>query len=70
MSEQVNQAAAAVQPEHRSEEQRMDRMYHFLYAVIWPFFNFFHPVKVIGRENIPDGPAVICPNHPTAGDPF
>ncbi len=70
MSEQVNQAAAAVQPEHRSEEQRMDRMYHFLYAVIWPFFNFFHPVKVIGRENIPDGPAVICPNHTTAGDPF
>lgn len=48
----------------------MDAMFHFLYLVIWPFFNLFHPVRAIGRENIPDGPVVICPNHTTAGDPF
>lgn len=50
--------------------KRMDGWFHFLYAVIWPFFNLFHPVRAIGRENIPEGPAVICPNHSTAGDPF
>lgn len=48
----------------------MDRYYHFLYAVIWPFFNLFHPVKAVGRENIPEGGAIICPNHTSASDPF
>ncbi len=47
-----------------------DRCYHLLYAVIYPFFNLFHPVKAIGRENIPAGAAVICPNHTSASDPF
>lgn len=48
----------------------LDRWYHLLYAVIWPFFNLFRPIRVVGRENIPEGPAVICPNHTTIGDPF
>lgn len=48
----------------------MDRFYHVLYAVIWPFFNLFHPVKAIGRENIPEGAVIICPNHTKASDPF
>ena len=47
-----------------------DRCYHLLYAVIYPFFNLFHPVKTVGQENIPDGAAVICPNHTNASDPF
>ena len=54
----------------QQERRRMDGWFHFLYAVIWPFFNLFRPVRAIGRENIPDGPAVICPNHTTADDPF
>ncbi len=49
---------------------RRERVYHFLYAVIWPFFRIFHPIQAVGRENIPEGGAVICPNHTTAGDPF
>lgn len=47
-----------------------DAVFRLLYAIIWPFFNFFHPVRAVGRENIPEGAAVICPNHSTAGDPF
>lgn len=47
-----------------------DRFYHVLYAVIWPFFNLFHPVRAVGRENIPDGAALVCPNHTRASDPF
>jgi len=54
----------------QDRQRRMDRAFHFLYAVIWPFFNLFRPVRAVGRENIPDGPCVICPNHSTAGDPF
>ena len=50
--------------------QITDRWFHFLYIVIWPFFNLFRPVRAIGRENIPEGPAVLCPNHSTIGDPF
>jgi 1-acyl-sn-glycerol-3-phosphate acyltransferase len=56
--------------ENFSERRRMDGWFHFLYTVIWPFFNLFRPVCAIGREHIPDGPAVICPNHTTIGDPF
>ena len=47
-----------------------DRWFHFLYAVIWPVFNLFRPVHAVGRENIPEGPVVICPNHTSMGDPF
>ena len=58
------------QREEGDLRRRMDAMFHLLYVVIWPFFNLFRPIKAIGRENIPEGPAVICPNHTTAGDPF
>lgn len=47
-----------------------DRFFHALYAVVWPFFNLVHPVRAIGRENIPEGAALICPNHTRASDPF
>lgn len=48
----------------------MDRFYYFLYAVIWPFFNLLFPVKAVGRENMPEGAALICPNHTSAIDPL
>ena len=48
----------------------MTRWFPFLYAIIWPFFNFFHPIKAIGRENIPKGAALICSNHTKMSDPF
>jgi len=48
----------------------MDRVFHLLYTIVWPFFNLVHPVRAIGRENIPEGAALICPNHTKASDPF
>lgn len=48
----------------------MDRFYRVIYAVVWPFFNLFHPVRAVGREHIPEGAALICPNHTKASDPF
>ena len=60
-----------VVPQEKSREDKvMDAWFHLLYTVIWPFFNLFRPIKAVGRENIPDGPVVICPNHSSMGDPF
>lgn len=47
-----------------------DAVFRLLYTIYWPIFNFLHPIKAIGRENIPEGAAVVCPNHTTAGDPL
>ena len=55
-------------PEQR--KKRMDWFFHLLYVIVWPYFRLIHPVRAVGRENIPEGPVVICPNHSTAGDPF
>lgn len=41
-----------------------------IYCVVWPFFNLVHPCKAIGRENIPPGAAILCPNHTRMSDPF
>ncbi len=48
----------------------MNLMYRFLYCLVWPFFNLLHPVRVIGRENIPAGSALICANHTRNSDPL
>lgn len=50
--------------------KRMRRFYSFWYTIIWPFFNLVHPCKAIGRENIPEGGALICANHTRLNDPF
>ena len=68
MSEETKKSASKETPEAR--KKRMDWFFHFLYIIIWPYFRLIHPVRAVGRENIPEGPAVICPNHTTAGDPF
>lgn len=44
--------------------------YRIIYAVLAPVFRFIYRVRVIGRENIPEGPAVVCANHTSARDPI
>ena len=46
------------------------RLYKFLYAIAMPFFRGFYPTKYIGKENIPEGGALICGNHCAANDPI
>lgn len=48
----------------------MRRWYTFIYCVIYPFFNLVHPSRAIGKENLPEGGALICANHTKASDPF
>ncbi len=45
--------------------------YRFLTALVRVFFRLTHPVvRVIGRENLPSGPAVLCANHSHLTDPI
>jgi len=45
--------------------------YDFLAACYRTFSFFVHPVRVIGRENIPqEGPVILCANHQSMQDPF
>lgn len=46
------------------------KWYRFLYAVVRPFVGLYYPMKFIGRENIPEGGALVCGNHSSAVDPF
>lgn len=48
----------------------MKIVFSIVWCVIWPFFNLFHPCKAIGRENIPEGAALLCPNHTGLSDPL
>lgn len=53
---------------YRSKEQ-CARWYRFVYCIAFVAYRLVYWLKTIGRENIPDGPAVICPRHCTAIDP-
>lgn len=53
-----------------TEKEQLDRNFKIVYTTLWPVFNFLFPLRVIGKENIPEGPVVICPNHTKWNDPF
>lgn len=36
---------------------------NFLHRIPLGIFNLFYPLKVIGKENIPEGKAILCSNH-------
>ena len=44
--------------------------YGLIYSIIRPFVGLYYPIKVIGRENIPEGGALVCANHSSAVDPL
>lgn len=48
----------------------MNKVYAVIYPLVWLFMRIFHPWRAIGIENLPEGAAVICGNHTTAGDPL
>lgn len=48
----------------------MKVMYAILYCIAFPFFNLVHPNRAIGRENIPEGSVLLCPNHTRMSDPL
>lgn len=48
----------------------MKTVYAIIYCIVWPFFNLFHPCKAVGRESVPEGAVILCPNHTRMSDPF
>ena len=47
----------------------MNRFFHYAYFVLAPICRFLFPMRVVGTENVPEGAAVLCPNHANAFDP-
>lgn len=48
----------------------MKTAYRILYCIVFPFFNLVHPCRAIGRENVPEGAVILCPNHTRLSDPL
>ena len=48
----------------------MKIFYTIIYCLVYPFFNLVHPCRPIGREKIPAGAVVLCPNHTGLSDPL
>ena len=68
----VKQSAEVAKKEnpfpYRTKEQ-CKGWYNVVYSIVWVIYRTIYWLHVEGRENIPDGPAVICPRHCTAIDP-
>ena len=47
----------------------MNPWYKGILNVGWPFFTLYHPIKVVGQENIPEGGCLVCANHSSMSDP-
>ena len=55
-------------PEQDLERER--RSFGKLFDFLKPWVKAFYPMRCRGRENIPDGPAVVCANHSNYIDPL
>lgn len=53
---------------------KYDKKTHLVYRFFFWFFRiiffFYHPSKLIGRENVPEGPCMLCANHSGFADPI
>jgi len=47
----------------------MNRFFHNAYIILKPLALFLFPMRIVGLENVPEGPALLCPNHANAFDP-
>lgn len=43
---------------------------HIVYAVLWLPQKLLFPMKVEGRENVPEGACILCPSHSSFTDPI
>ena len=46
----------------------MNRFYMFAHALLSPFIRLFFPMRTVGLEHLPEGGALICPNHTSGWD--
>lgn len=43
--------------------------YRLFYTILFPLQKLIYPCRVSGRENIPEGAAIVCANHTSLIDP-
>lgn len=48
----------------------MKQTYRNLHRYLGPILQFFFPVAIHGKENIPEGAAMVCANHSSLLDPL
>ena len=48
----------------------MNRFYRFAYTILAPILRGMFRMEIIGKENLPAGGALICPNHSSNWDPL
>ena len=48
----------------------MNKFYAFISSLVRVFVGPLYPMKYLGRENIPEGPAIVCANHSSYLDPI
>lgn len=46
------------------------RSFGRLFDLLFPLVKAFYPMRCRGKENIPEGPAVVCANHSNYIDPL
>ena len=72
--QQTAQPAAEKQSARRKKEPGRGFMVHYVYPIVrllcWLFMRFYHWPTFRGRENLPEGPCVICGNHSGFADPI
>ena len=51
------------------EKRPLNGFFVFVYYLVTLVANILHPVTVIGRENLPEHSALLCPNHNSNWDP-
>ncbi len=44
-------------------------LYRILVTILYPIFTLLYRIKVTGRENMPEGAAMLCANHTSMLDP-
>jgi 1-acyl-sn-glycerol-3-phosphate acyltransferase len=47
-----------------AHHKKFARYNHIKKTILKKYFKYFHRIEVIGKENIPKGPAILAPNHP------
>ena len=48
----------------------MNRLYVVLVTILRPIMAVLFPHKIVGLENFPEGPALLCANHASGWDPI
>ena len=49
---------------------KKENWYHLIYDILRPIGWLIYPQKFVGRENIPEGPAIFCAPHSNIADPI